>query len=84
MKNMKYHTKRHHMFHRKSQCWGVTSLGERGQIVIPSEARKYLKLKSGEKLLFFSKGENFLGIVKADEVSNHLKKMLSKIEGNKK
>jgi AbrB family looped-hinge helix DNA binding protein len=31
--------------------YGMTVLGERGQIVIPKEARKKLKLKNGDQFL---------------------------------
>lgn len=30
---------------------GTTSIGERGQVVIPKEARSRLKIKSGDKFL---------------------------------
>jgi AbrB family looped-hinge helix DNA binding protein len=35
------------------QFYGSTTVGERGQIVIPAEARDQLKLEKGEKLLVF-------------------------------
>jgi len=38
---------------KKINCCGVTTLGERGQIVIPVEVRKKWKLKKGEKFLVF-------------------------------
>lgn len=34
----------------------ITRMGERGQVVIPQEIRKYLKLKTGTKMLII--GEN--------------------------
>jgi AbrB family looped-hinge helix DNA binding protein len=33
--------------------YGSTTIGERGQIVIPIEARKVLNIERGEKLLVF-------------------------------
>jgi len=68
------------IFHGEPKCWGVTSVGERGQVVIPSEARKFLKLKKGEKLLVMSKGDKLLGFLKSSEISGFLKKWLAKIE----
>lgn len=68
------------MFNKNIKFWGTSSLGERGQIVIPLGARKELKLKKGEKLVIFSKGNKFLCIVKADEISKRLRDWLSKIE----
>jgi len=65
------------------KLWGTTSVGERGQIVIPSEARKKLNLKKGSKLIVFSKGNKFIGLLKADEISEFLKRILGKIEDSK-
>ena len=39
------------MFNR--HFFGSTTLGERGQVVIPKDARKKLNFKKGEKLLVF-------------------------------
>lgn len=33
--------------------YGSTAMGERGQVVIPAEAREELKIEPGEKLLVF-------------------------------
>jgi AbrB family looped-hinge helix DNA binding protein len=33
------------------QFLGITTLGEKGQVVIPAEARLRMKLKTGEKLM---------------------------------
>ena len=37
----------------EKKFYGSTVIGERGQIVIPKEARDDLKLKKGDKLLVF-------------------------------
>jgi len=71
------------MMHHGKKLIGITSLGERGQIVIPAEIRDELKLKKGDKLFVFAKHKHFIGIVKYNEMSEYLKKMLSKIEGIK-
>ena len=39
---------------------GATVVGERGQVVIPAEARKAHDLQKGEKLLVFSVGESIV------------------------
>ncbi len=31
--------------------YGTSTVGERGQVVIPAEAREYLKLQAGDKLM---------------------------------
>lgn len=35
------------------KIFGTTSMGERGQVVIPSEARQELNIKTGEKFVVF-------------------------------
>lgn len=66
------------------QFYGATTIGERGQIVIPAEARKDLDLSHSTKVMVFGvpMGEGLL-IVKADSVAEmlaHASKMLSGVE----
>lgn len=49
---------------------GITTLGEKGQIVIPAEARKRLKLKAGEKLMVMMPHGNALVLVKASQLES--------------
>jgi len=42
--------------------YGTTVVGERGQAVIPAEAREALNLKKGEKLLVFGMGNGMLSL----------------------
>jgi len=42
---------------KDKKFYGSTIIGEKGQVVIPKEAREDLKLKKGEKLLVFGMGE---------------------------
>lgn len=71
------------MFHGDKKLMGITSLGQRGQVVIPANIREELELKKGDKLLVFAKHRHFIGIVKFDEMSGFMKKMLSKLESMK-
>ena len=72
------------MFHSKPQIWGVTTIGERGQIVIPAKAREELHLDKGEQLVVISKGQKFIGLVKESEMTGMLRSWLEEIEGMKK
>ena len=47
---------------------GTTTIGEKGQIVIPAETRKAMDLKSGDKLLVFSMGKNMVALTKFDQL----------------
>lgn len=78
MKCMKKHIFEHFV---ENKLTGVTSVGERGQIVIPAKIRQDLKLKKGEKMFVFARNDRFIGLIKIDEMSGFLKKILSKIEG---
>ena len=65
--------------HDHKHFYGTTTLGEKGQVVIPAEARQAMGLKSGDKLLVFGMGHNMVTIAKseqldrmADSMSKHL------------
>lgn len=54
---------------------GITTLGEKGQVVIPAEIRNKLKLKKGEKLIVFAKDEGVIGLSKVsnlEKFASHL------------
>lgn len=62
------------------QFWGTTSVGGRGQIVIPAKARQYLGYKKGEKLLAFSKGKDSFGLMRIDDMYGMFKQFFGQIE----
>lgn len=51
---------------------GATTVGERGQVVIPAEARKALGINSGDKLLVFSHRHPTGLLLLKDDVFNEL------------
>lgn len=57
--------------------YGSTTLGERGQIVIPAEAREALKLEKGEKLLVLGMNNETLVLQKISALK-HISDMLEK------
>lgn len=62
--------------------YGTTTLGEKGQVVIPVEARRKLDLKKSEKLLVFSFGEDLLvfsKVEKLEKIAAHLAEELNGI-----
>ena len=66
------------------QFYGTTTLGEKGQIVIPAEARKTMGIKKGEKLLVFGMGCDMLALSKLSKVeqfASHLSGRLGAIRG---
>lgn len=53
-----------------SVLYGSVTVGAKGQFVVPVEARKKLDINPGDQLLIFgSKTNNVLAVIKADEVS---------------
>lgn len=73
--------KDHHL-HPEGQFYGSVTVGEKGQIVIPQEARENMKLKKGEKLLIFGMDEDMLAVAKLShikKITSHLSKKLKMI-----
>lgn len=63
--------------------YGTTTLGQRGQVVIPAKAREDFKLEKGEKLLVFGMGKNIIALIKieqAKEFAAHLSEKLQSIK----
>lgn len=55
---------------------GSVTIGERGQIVIPAEARKEFGLEVGDKLLVFSRHHGIV-LMKADHVMDYVERTLA-------
>ena len=70
--------------HDKHSFYGTTTLGEKGQVVIPAEARTAMKLKKGEKLLVFSMGRGMLALAKLDHLAKFEKHMSERLEAIRK
>lgn len=60
--------------------FGTTTLGEKGQIVIPVEARLAMKLEKGDKLLVFGLHGEMLALAKL----SNLKKIAENLSGKLK
>lgn len=65
--------------HHDHVFYGTTTLGEKGQIVIPADARKVLKLKKGEKLLVFSMGHGMLALAKLEHLAKFQEHLMEKL-----
>jgi len=70
--------------HDKQLFYGTTTLGEKGQVVIPAEARESMKLKKGEKLLVFSMGKGMLAFSKLENLAKFEKHMTERLEAIRK
>ena len=63
--------------------YGTVKVGDRGQVVIPADARKELDIKPGDLLLVMS-GRNRRGItmVKADDMKELAEKIMQGLEAS--
>jgi len=68
----------------KGRAYGPVTLGERGQLVIPSELRKALSIKPGDQLMVFAKiDKKIISLMPEKDFSQFLDKaarMISKLE----
>jgi AbrB family looped-hinge helix DNA binding protein len=64
-----------------TRLYGTVKVGDRGQVVIPAEARRELDIKPGD-LLFVMAGRNRRGIamVKADAMKELAEKIMQGLE----
>ena len=60
------------------EFFGSTTIGERGQVVIPIEARKALGIEKGEKLLVFGVHKNAIVITKLSSFKKMSKEMANR------
>lgn len=68
----------------KGKTYGPATIGERGQLVIPAELRKVLKIKAGDQLMVFAKlDKHLITLIPARDFSEFLaraSKIISKLE----
>jgi len=70
------------MHKQEDKFYGTATVGEKGQIVIPAEAREALKIKKGEKMLVFGMGDEMVVITKlskVEQIAKHLSNKLDRI-----
>jgi AbrB family looped-hinge helix DNA binding protein len=68
----------------KEPCpfYGTTTIGEKGQIVIPQEVREKMKLAKGDKLMVFGMGGEMVALAKLshfEKFEKHLSGQLDSI-----
>ena len=73
MNNMIMHESKERHF------YGAAVVGERGQIVIPKEAREHFALKPGDKLVVMGRGDQGIVLLKADRLREFAEKILRSV-----
>lgn len=72
---------KHILGKRKQQrVFGTARVGDRGQIVIPKEAREFLGIEPGDTLLILGKNETGLIVTKPDTLNNLAAQIFQTIE----
>ena len=59
--------------------FGTARVGDRGQIVIPKDAREFYNIKPGDTLLILGDEENGMIVTKPEALSDLAAKILSQI-----
>ena len=60
----------------KNKFVGIAKVGEKGQIVIPKEARDMFDIKPGDSLVILCDKEKGIGILKSEVVQDSLDKIM--------
>ena len=64
----------------REQFYGTATIGEKGQIVIPAEAREAMGLKKGEKLLVFGMGCDMVAFSKLSNVEQFASHLANRLD----
>ena len=64
---------------KSRQIFGTAKVGDRGQIVIPKDAREYYGIQPGDTLLILGDKENGMIVTKPEVLSDLAAKILSQI-----
>ena len=59
----------------KDKFVGIVKVGEKGQIVIPKEARDMFNIKSGDSIIVLCDKEKGIGLLKADVIEDLTEKV---------
>ena len=71
----------HKKMQSQDKLYGTTTMGVRGQVVIPAEARKELNLNPGDQLMVMGKFGKVLGIMKTDQLSEFVNTVMKNLAG---
>ena len=62
------------------EIYGITTIGEKGQVVIPANARKMLKLEKGQKLLVLGMGHEMITFAKLSNIEQFVSHVSKKLK----
>ncbi len=67
-----------------SKFYGITTVGERGQIVIPSEMRKKYKISKGEKFMVAGFKEDVISLLRMSRAKDIIEILAKEVEAKDK
>ena len=63
------------------RLYGTATVGTKGQVVIPADAREELNIKPGDRLYVVgSKGKEFVGFIKEEQLREMLEHLTGSLE----
>ena len=62
------------------QFYGTATLGEKGQVVIPAEARESMDIRKGDKLLVFGMGYDMIALTKLSKVEQFASHLYGRLD----
>ena len=65
---------------RQQRVFGTAKVGDRGQIVIPKEAREFFGIEPGDTLLILGKTETGLIVSKPDALNDLATKIFNSVD----
>ena len=65
---------------KQQQVFGTAKVGDRGQIVIPKEAREFFGIEPGDTLLILGKNETGLIVAKPETLNNLASQIFQTVE----
>ena len=66
--------------HNAQRIFGTAKVGDRGQIVIPKEAREFFGIEPGDTLLILGKSETGLIVTKPDTLNDLASQIFQTVE----
>lgn len=63
--------------------YGTATVGEKGQVVIPAEAREEMSIKSGDKLMVVNGGGGMITFIKVDHIQGTIDELTQFLATNK-
>lgn len=79
--NWEIHKKVHERFQKQDKFYGTTTVGAKGQVVIPANARKELKLNPGDQLVVMGKFGKVLGLMKTEAMNSFVDIIMKNLQG---